>query len=124
MAAAMTNRVRCRNCGRHVSPVECSGADERGWTCPRCIEWHLHALEFMGGAIPKGCQSCERAWEDIRAEALRDAEKENAVLAEARIYVVPKDGILELLCRRCVTPYIQKRKDLYRGTAFGDAMKL
>ena len=45
--------------------------------------------------------------------------QEQILGAEVRMYVVPKDGIYQLLCAGCVKPYLPKRKDLYRGTKFG-----
>jgi len=35
------------------------------------------------------------------------------------MYVVPKDGIYQMLCSACSRPYVSKRADLYRGTEFG-----
>jgi len=41
------------------------------------------------------------------------------------MYVVPKDGIYQLLCACCVRPYVGKRADLYAGTRFGkETLKL
>jgi hypothetical protein len=37
------------------------------------------------------------------------------------MYVVPRDGIYQILCRECAARYLPKRHDLYKGTAFGHA---
>ena len=79
--------------------------------CDLCMEWHLHAIEFLGGAVPRGCQECGISFETMR-ECLQNAE--------VRMYVVPKDGIYQLLCVSCVEKYMPKKRDLYAGTWFGD----
>ena len=35
-----------------------------------------------------------------------------------RVFIVPKDGIYQMLCVDCVAPYIDKRADVYGGTKF------
>jgi hypothetical protein len=60
--------------------------------------------------MPLGCQECGASW-----VALRDSTPG----VEVRMYVVPKDGIYQLLCGQCVLPYAGKRADLYAGTKFG-----
>jgi hypothetical protein len=77
--------------------------------CDYCLEWHFHSMDFLGGAVPKGCQICGTPW-----EALRDRTPGNAV----RMYVVPKDGIQQMLCDQCILPYALKRSDIYRDTTF------
>jgi len=74
--------------------------------CDHCLEWHIHATDFLNGAVPAGCQACGITWEQMRERTIGD---------EVRLYVVPKDGIYQLLCRRCVQPYMRKRHDLYEG---------
>jgi hypothetical protein len=84
--------------------------------CEYCLDWHASALEFLGsGLTPRGCQECGATW-----EALRDRDPLNLAV---RMYVVPKDGIYQLLCDTCVLPYTAKRADLYRGTPYWTALK-
>ena len=40
------------------------------------------------------------------------------------LYVVPKDGLYQLLCKQCVVPYVKKRADLYKGTEFGQHLNI
>jgi hypothetical protein len=68
--------------------------------CDVCLDWHNRAIEMLAGAAIPPCQEC-------------DAQ------GETRLYVVPRDGVYQVLCARCVGPYVSKRTDLYRGTAFG-----
>lgn len=78
--------------------------------CENCLDWHNAALEMLGGEPPRGCQECGRSWQTLSAETPG---------LQVRMYVVPKDGIYQLLCPSCVRPYLPKRADLYRGTEFG-----
>jgi hypothetical protein len=78
--------------------------------CDDCLEWHLHALQFLGGAPPRGCQGCRRDWQSLQDETPGD---------QVRLYVVAKDGMYQLLCAACVKPYLPKTKELYKGTRFG-----
>ena len=42
-----------------------------------------------------------------------------------RMYVVPKDGVYQVLCLACKNTYCAKRADLYRNTKFGhEVLKL
>lgn len=59
--------------------------------------------------MPKGCQECGATWELLQ---------ECAPGADVRMYVVPKDGIMQILCASCAQPYVRKRSDLYRNTDF------
>ena len=77
--------------------------------CDYCLQWHLDALAFLGGGeMPEGCQECGADF-----STLRDFDP-----AHARVFVVPKDGIYQMLCARCVAPYVEKRADIYGGTQF------
>lgn len=83
--------------------------------CVRCLEWHSHALDLLAGGIPPGCQECEVSFDDMRRSAAD---------ADIRMYVVPRDGIYQVLCRRCCDRYVRSRRDLYKGTQFGSDQKL
>jgi hypothetical protein len=83
--------------------------------CDYCLEWHYRALDFLGGAPPAGCQVCEKSWQLL---------SDSTPGAVVRLYVVPKDGYLQLMCAACVAPYLPKQKQLYKGTRFGaEALK-
>jgi hypothetical protein len=78
--------------------------------CDYCLDWHNKAIEFIaGGAIP-GCQVCGASFEFLR---------DSTPGVEVRMYVVPKDGIYQVLCQTCIQPYVLQRADLYGGTRFG-----
>ena len=115
MPATHANRLKCRYCQKQVHPAEASGDERRGYQCIRCYDWHQHALEVLGGATPLGCQGCGDTWEQL---------KERTPGVEVRMYVVPKDGIYQLLCKRCCDAYVPMRKDLFGGTEFGARINL
>lgn len=82
--------------------------------CDSCLDWHNRAIEFLAGReLAPGCQECGVTW-----EILRDRDK---TVENISMFVVPRDGIYQILCRDCVRPYTQKRADLYAGTGFGRA---
>jgi hypothetical protein len=116
-ASAMAVAVRCHYCSKQLPAWRThlmSGGAQR--ICDYCLEWHNTAIEFLaGGAIP-GCQGCGATFEFLRDSTLGE---------EVRMYVVPKDGIYQVLCATCVRGYLPKRADLYKGTAFGtDVLKV
>lgn len=66
--------------------------------------------------MPRGCQECGLSIEELNAIG-------NA--PTTRMYVVPKDGVYQLLCLACKERYCSKRADLYRNTQFGhEVLKL
>jgi hypothetical protein len=84
--------------------------------CDYCLEWHNHAIAFLGGTPPPGCQGCGTTWAVLR---------DSTAGVEVRMWVVMRDGIYQLLCKTCVAGYLPKRTDLYKGTQFGhEALKL
>jgi hypothetical protein len=103
--------VQCNYCSKWRPEFRVHRITNAQTICDHCLEWHLHAIDFLGGeTAPHGCQECGATWEQ-----LRDFTPD----VEVRMYVVPKDGIYQLLCSACVRPYLPKRADLFRGTEFG-----
>lgn len=102
--------VRCHWCSRQLPSFRVHRLSSNQVICDYCLDWHFHALDFLGGAMPRGCQECGATWEFLR---------ESTPGVEVRLYVVPKDQILQLLCATCVQKYTAKRPDLYKGTGFG-----
>jgi hypothetical protein len=108
-------RVRCHFCSRQKLEFDVHhlGSVDRPAQviCAECLDWHNRALEFLAGRAMPGCQSCLATWEFLRESRVG--------VENIRMYVVPKDGILQVLCEDCIRPYVEKRADLYRGTPFG-----
>jgi hypothetical protein len=116
MSPALIETVPCHWCTKHRPRYRVHRFQSNQAICDYCLDWHYHCLEFLSGAAPAGCQVCLTSWADLRARELG---------AQVRLYVVPKDGILQLLCAACVKPYLPKTKQLYKGTQFGaEALKI
>ena len=109
-AAAYLETRRCAYCSKWLPTFRIHQMEQAQIVCDKCLEWHFHALEVLGGAIPEGCQECGATWGRL-------AELEPGIAVS--MYVVPKDNILQLLCNDCAKPYFPKRKDLYKDTPFG-----
>jgi hypothetical protein len=111
--------VRCNYCSKHRarSTVHHLGSASLPGQiiCDDCLAWHNQAIELLAGNAMPGCQGCGESNEIVYARSGG---------VEIRLYVVPKDGIYQVLCARCVGPYVSKRSDLYAGTPFGAAIKL
>jgi hypothetical protein len=105
--------VQCNWCS-HYRPAYASHQLENGLTiCEYCLQRHIEALDFLGtGRLPDTCQCCGKTWVHLAATA------EIAI----KIYIVPKDGIYQLLCDSCIGPYTLKRSDLYKGSRFGASL--
>jgi hypothetical protein len=115
-AAPRVVSVRCSWCSKQRPEFRVHRLTSGQALCDYCLEWHLAALEVLSGGVPAGCQQCGADWARLRAAAPG---------VEVRMYVVPKDGIYQLLCACCVRPYVGKRADLYAGTRFGkETLKL
>jgi hypothetical protein len=107
--------ARCRFCSRHSNPHEFVHDPIIGY-CWHCYEWHQRALHMLAsGEMPPGCQECNRS----KDELLREAGD-----GDLRMYVHPKDGIYQVLCKRCSDRYERKRLDLYADTPHGFRQKL
>jgi hypothetical protein len=102
--------AKCPQCGKHCAPEELAGSQPR---CYQCQEWHERAVNVLNASL--GCYDCKKSWEQFRAEAGP---------AEVKMYIVPRDGIYQVLCRPCCDEFVRLSRALYAGTAFAEAMKL
>lgn len=107
--------VRCNWCSKERPEFRVHRIASGQVICDHCLEWHLAALEVLNGNAPRGCQHCGASWEQLQRATPGH---------QVRMYVVPKDGIYQLLCATCVRPYTQQRSDLYRNTNYGKELKL
>lgn len=115
-AVAQFVRVRCHYCSqfRHRGDVLTIGTG-RALICLHCREWHeANIAALAANGVPKGCFECRATWAELR---LRVSAGDNP--DEFKMFLVPKDGIYQLLCRTCSDAYEQKRADLLRGTLYG-----
>lgn len=108
--------VRCHFCSRERLPWRVHRlAGNAQVICDYCLDWHDKAIAFLAGGPIPGCQCCGASWQRLR---------DSTPGVEVRLYVLPKDGIYQVLCRVCVRPYVSQRADLYGGTAFGAQLKI
>jgi hypothetical protein len=114
--SAIFEGIRCNWCSKQKPCFRVHRLQSGQVICDDCLDWHFQALDLLAGKPPRGCQGCGITWEKLR---------DSTPGVEVRMYVVPRDGIYQLLCRACVRPYLPKRADLYRGTQFGtETLKL
>ena len=106
---------RCRFCGKWRHRVEFLGPVAVA-PCLDCWQWHAAAIRVLAGGTPPGCQVCRMSWDDLR----RRTTQGGAV----RMFLHPKDGILQVLCPACSDRYERKRLDLYGQTPYGHQKKL
>ena len=108
--------VRCNWCSKERPAFRIHRLSSGQAICDYCLEWHNHALEVAGGTTePIGCQGCQQTWPMLKA--ITPGE-------DVPLYVVPKDGLYQLLCKQCVVPYVTTRADLYKGTEFGQHLNI
>jgi hypothetical protein len=105
--------VRCHFCSKFRPAWRVHQLTAAQTICDYCLDWHNAAIAMLAGACPRGCQGCGASWEKLR---------DSTPGVEVRLYVVPRDGIYQLLCGACVRPYVHARADLFRGTAFGNEL--
>jgi hypothetical protein len=109
-------RVRCHYCSKFRSPHEIVNIGTGGaMMCWHCLEWHKEALMVLAGHPPPGCQEC-----GVTFAELKGIDPGGNV----RMYVHPKDGLYQVLCKPCSDAYLPKRVDLYGDTQYGWDKKL
>lgn len=102
---------RCHYCSRQLPAWrthQLTGHAQR--ICDDCLDWHNKAIAVLAGEGVCGCQACGASWDFLR---------NSQIGVEVRLYVVPRDGIYQVLCATCIRKYLPMRADLYGGTRFG-----
>ncbi len=105
--------VKCNYCSKERHPAEVMRLGPGGaLICIRCLDANEQALRALNtGTPPKECQECLTPFE------LMPCDPQGNIPIELRM--LPKDGIWQVLCKRCAAGYEAKRSDLIRGTAYG-----
>ena len=107
-------RERCHYCSRFRQPLQIVRMSGGAAMCWHCYEWHLHALDLLAGAMPRGCQICGDDWQKIEARPGY----------QSRTYLHMKDGLYQVACKPCSDAYVLKRRDWCGQTLFGRKMRL
>jgi hypothetical protein len=117
MTAAPILKTRCHYCSRFRHPREIVKIGTGGAKmCWHCWGWHQKVLLMLAtGKPPEGCQECGVTFDDLQAASGS---------GDVRMYIHPKDGIYQVLCRICSDRYVPQRVDLYRATQFGHKRKI
>jgi hypothetical protein len=112
--------TRCHYCSKFRNPHEIIPIGTGGaLMCFHCYEWHTKSLNALAtGSAPPGCFECRVTWAELRARPASGDE------TSVKMYLVPKDGIYQLLCRTCSDAYERKRADLLGDTVYGHLNKL
>lgn len=77
--------------------------------CRACYEKNQQQFTVYSDAPPPSeCAECKTKFDDLPD-----------VGGRVEMELVPKDGVLQLLCLPCAGRYLPKRVDLFKGTAFG-----
>lgn len=110
--------VRCQYCDKSRHPKEVARLGGGVVMCFICADWHSHALKMLSGETPRGCQECGTTFSSLKVSQKLGRD------AYITMRLVPKDGIYQVLCDPCAAKYRVKRKEYYRGTQFGDRLKI
>jgi transcription elongation factor Elf1 len=111
VTAAPVLTVPCSYCHRQPSVQDVRFLSTGQRMCPRCQEWHAEALRVLAGES-RGAAECQECGVPFLAHADERS-------GDYRLYVVPKDGIYQMLCGTCKDAYVAKMRRLYQGTKFG-----
>lgn len=105
--------LRCMDCGDQVSPSEVVRIGVATITCWKCYEKQTRIIN--GWNPPKECALCHASFLEL---ALR--EKTESV----KMYPHWIDGTFGMLCAPCDKAYVLKSASQFKGTPFGQALKL
>ena len=107
--------VRCHYCSGWANKHELVTIGAAAKMCWKCWERHLEALSMLKGDRLWSCGGCKLSVQELNEQSTRPY---------ISMWVVFKDGIYQVLCTPCRLGYEQKRKDLFKGTPYGDKIKL
>ena len=100
--------VQCTYCSQWVNPEESNTLGDHVRLCWKCQEKYVPQISAFN--VPTACQECNTPVETLAAMEPGD---------EFGMFVHWKDGVFQMLCRRCDAKYVAQRHDLYANTPFG-----
>lgn len=106
--------LRCMDCGKACLPSEVVRIGESAIQCWDCYDKTRQVFESWADP-PKECALCHVTFSELISKVPGQA-----------VSMFPHwiDGTLGLLCSNCDRAYVQKRADQFRGTRFGQELKL
>lgn len=112
-AGAIIIALRCMDCSRQVSPSEVVRIGVASIICWSCYEKQKQIIE--GWQPPKECAICHTSFEDLCRREVSES---------VPMYPHWIDGTFGMLCARCDKAYVLKIANQFKGTPFGQALKL
>lgn len=106
--------VRCFDCGKQVTPSEMVHVGESVVQCWACYD-RERAVINSWAEPPKECALCHVDFQDL----IRQCPGQ-----PVSMFLHLIDGAYGLLCSTCDQAYVRKRLDQFRGTRYGDDLKL
>ncbi len=108
---------RCHHCQRFFNPAEVPQLPGGARICEGCQETFVAGLtglnEFVQGKV--GCPVCRKSKEEMNI--LYGGE-------DIPMYLHRMDGTVVPMCEACHSQIVPKMVQQFRGTAFGEALKL
>ena len=109
-------RERCPYCSKQVSPQDIIPIGTGGAKiCLNCWQRHQQAMKMFAAKTPFFCSGCKNSLRNL----ILSSPDGNVTF---RVYW--KDGIYQVLCKKCGDAYERKRLDLFGDTQYGWENKL
>lgn len=106
--------LRCFDCGNQVSPSEVVRIGESVIQCWNCYDKQRTIINSWAEP-PTECALCHTKFEDLARQVPGQP---------VSMFAHWIDGTFGLLCAACDPIYVKKRLDQFRGTRYGDELKL
>lgn len=106
--------VRCFDCGAQVTPSEVVRVGESVIQCWKCYERERTVINSWADP-PKECALCHAQFDELARQCPGQP---------VSMFLHLMDGAYGLLCSTCDPIYVRKRVDQFRGTRYGDELKL
>ena len=117
MTPAILIGEQCPYCTKFRSALDLIRMPGNVKICTACEQRHQEALQSLStGRFIGECSECGRNAEQLREEHRCGPRGEMAVHFE--------NGKYRLMCRPCDRAYVPKRRELYKDTPYGHALKL
>jgi hypothetical protein len=112
--AGIIIRLRCFDCSKWCNPGEVVHVGESVIQCWDCYDKQRKIVESWDEP-PSECAVCHTKFEELARQVPGQP---------VSMFVHWIDGTLGLLCSTCDQAYVRKRLDQFRGTRYGEELKL
>lgn len=97
-------RFKCRRCSQYRFIEEFVGGGPVEGYCHECWSWNAIEIARIRGIT--GCCDCQLTFERLKAIG-------------RRMFLVPKDGIYQILCQVCNDRWELLVKEMFKATRYG-----